>query len=241
MRLINFNEELTFKLPTYDDDTFVKYIEEFFNMLHYQITIATKESKNHCVGISEFIVMLNSKRNEFTVEIPETYPDIVFKFKKTKRLSISEKNRQAIFSLVLNVPKFVGIAKRVKTFLDLEKEAINVNASFKNGFVYFNLTGTEQFVDPVKNIAKEFFVEFDSVIENGIQYLKFPLERFMQLGYSNNEISILMHLVMSAFKYIYTIEAGGQDFTKRCQLKAELEKWKITAQNEVSEILKNRF
>ena len=62
----------------------------------------------------------------------------------------------------------------------------------------------------------------------------------MQLGYSNTEISTILHLLISAFKYVYTVESCGQDFIKRCQLKAELEKWKKTAINTTNDILKNR-
>ena len=122
----------------------------------------------------------------------------------------------------------------------MEKESVGKNALFKNGFVNFNLKGVELFIEPVQKLANDFNIKFETVNENGETFLKIPVERLMQLGYSNTEISTILHLLISAFKYVYTVESCGQDFIKRCQLKAELEKWKKTAINTTNDILKNR-
>ena len=240
MPLIDLTEELTFKIKHYDDSVYEQVLEQFFDTLGYCINVVDKASKNHAVGINSYIVMLNHKKSEFTVEIPETFPNIIFKLKKSKSLKLSANHRDEILSFVLSAHTFVAIAKRIKTFLDLEKESVGKNAEFKEGFVYFNLKGVELFVDPVQKLTEEFNIKFETVTENGQLFFKVPVERLMQLGYTNTEISTIMHLIISAFKYVYTVESCGQDFIKRCQLKAELEKWKNTAIHSVDEILKNR-
>lgn len=240
MHLIDLTEELTFNIKHYDDSLYEDTLENFFNILGYCISISDNPCKDHVVGINSFIVKLNSKRNEFTVEIPETYPNTIFKFKRSKKIVYSNKQKDEILSFVLSIPFFVSIAKRVKTFLDLEKESVGKNALFKNGFVNFNLKGVELFIEPVQKLANDFNIKFETVNENGETFLKIPVERLMQLGYSNTEISTILHLLISAFKYVYTVESCGQDFIKRCQLKAELEKWKKTAINTTNDILKNR-
>lgn len=240
MPLIDLTEELTFRIKHYDDSVYEQVLEQLFDTLGYCVSVTDKASKNHAIGINSYIVMLNHKKSEFTVEIPETFPETIFKFKRSKILKLSDNHKDEILAFALSAHTFVSIAKRIKTFLDLEKESVGKNALFKNGFVYFNLKGVELFVEPVQKLTEEFYVKFDTVYENGQLYFRVPVERLMQLGYTNTEISTIMHLIISAFKYVYTVESCGQDFIKRCQLKAELEKWKKTAVHAVDEILKNR-
>lgn len=240
MPLIDLTEKLTFRIKKYDEEVYERYLEGLFNTLHYNVSVASKKCKNHVIGINEFIKTMNSKKNEFSVEIPETYEGIIFKFKKGKKFITSKTKQNELLSLVLNIPSFVGIAKRIKTFLDLEKESVGKNAVFKGGYVQFNLTGAELYVEPVQKVTEEFNLKFDTVVDDKVTYVRIPVERLMQLGYSNPDISIILHLIISAFKYIYSIEQSGQDFNKRCQLRGELDKWKVTAANEVSEILKKR-
>ena len=240
MPLIDLTDPLTFNIRKYDESIYDRYLEELFNSLKYNVCVVSKQCKLHVIGISDFIKTMNSKRNEFSVEIPETYEGIIFKFKKAKKFVKADNKRNEILSLVLNIPTFVNIAKRVKTFLDLEKESVGKNAVYKDGFVQLNLKGAEFLIDTVKSLTEEFNIKFDTVEDNSETYLKIPVERLMQLGFSNPDISTVLHLIMSAFKYTYAIEESGQDFNKRCQLKAELLKWKNTASYEVSEILKKR-
>lgn len=241
MLWIDLNEKLTFHLKDIEvEDFFEKYVKGFYDNLGYNISVVNKESKNHLKSVYELINFLNSKRDYFTLSLEEIYPNKIFSFKKDKTYESAKEFRDFVLSLVFEIHHFVNVAKRIKTFLDSEKDSLEKTAFFKDGFVYFNLTGIDNYSQKVQQEAEDFKIKFDVVNEDDKPFIKFPLERLMLLDFSNYEISVLLHLIMSAYKYIYSLDNCGEDFTKRCELRAEFNKWKNTALCEVEDILKRR-
>lgn len=238
MNSINLDEKLSFNLCNFNDNICKKYIEEFFNKFNYNITVSFVEKKEICYSVYDFLIALNSQKENFSLKLTELFGDKIFFFKKEKKLKISEDYKKEILSLLLEIPHFVSVAKQEKVFLDSEKDYLKNSCFYKNGFIYFNLKGIEKYIMAVQNLLFSIGIKVFTTLEDNNFYIKFPVERLFLLGFSNYDVSVIIHFVISSFKYLYAMDNCGEDFIKKRNLRTELEKWKISSKNTVLDLLK---
>lgn len=240
MHLIDLNDKITYQVKNYPlDDFYDKYLGELFNTLKYNVTVTNKDPTVFC--IYDLLNSVNNKCENIVVNLNEIYPNKRIQFirsKKYRQSDVNDENKQLILSVALEMSRFVNVAKSVKSFLDSEKEMMSKFTFFKDGFVYLNITDVSNLIDKVKEATEECNLLFVCEEEGKDTYIKFPLERLLLLGFSVSDITTLIHLIMSTFKYVYAIDACGSDFVKRFKLIEELTKWKTNMKQEVSDIMK---
>lgn len=236
--MINSYKQLKLKEFELDPKDYMKYIEEFYNSLKYNISYSlVNNSKLNIVSKpSEFIIALYTKpRKSFVLNLKELtgWEGYLF-FNISDSYLAPDKECKKILAVLMIIPSLVVKAKRMKSVAEQLYMSIGNSALIENEELIFKMDKLEGLIDKAVDELKSIGINIVYDIDKNTIIV--PYGNMVMREFSTKEIMLISSTLLSMFKYLYAIEKSGTDFVKNMNLLGEFEKWKTSRKNELKEI-----
>lgn len=235
--MIHFYKDLTLREFELDPEGYMKYIEEFHKTLRFNIRYLEKPIVGKVVStLSDFVIALYSKpRKSFLLKLDDltSWPGYLY-FKQKKDYEAPKDEVKKILSVLMTIPSFVAKARRVKEVTDQLYQVVGDGGLFKDGELIFKMDKLEGFVQKALDELKA--MNLDVVYDKDKNIIVVPYSNMIMRDISTREIVMMTSTVLSVFKFLYALNASGDDFVKSMNLRGDFEKWKNTRSKELEVI-----
>lgn len=238
MLMIPFYKNLELKEFGLESTKYMKYIEQFHNTLKMNIKYSTIKNSDLklCESATEFIVALYTKpKVNFTLKLKQITGwkgYLEFTYGEEYIEPTEEVNK--ILALMMEIPSLVTKVKRMKSVAEQLYQVVKTGALILEEELVFKMDSLEGFIEKALKELED--IGLNVLYDNEQNTIIVPFGNMVMREFSTKEIILMTSTVLSVFKFLYALNACGDDFIKSMNLRGDFERWKNTRQKEVHDV-----